>query len=70
MAEAIGWRGTAYSVAAFGFSLACLLFLTVKESVRVPAPISTTAAGSPEPEKTGQGTRDPEGDQTFTVKQW
>eukprot|EP00904_Undaria_pinnatifida_P006879 jgi/Undpi1/3320/HiC_scaffold_15.g06693.m1 len=69
MAEAIGWRGTAYSVAAFGFSLACLLFLTVKESVRVPAPISTTAAGSPEPEKTGQGTRDPEGDQTFTVKQ-
>ena len=66
MADDIGWRWTAYSLAAFGFLLALLLFFTVKEPVH--GSVATLSAIITE---SGHGTRDPdpEGHRTYTIKQ-
>lgn len=69
IAESIGWRGSAYAVAAGGFALAFLLRFTVKEPVRVPAAAPTATPEASGYDKVGQGARDPERDQNFTIKQ-
>ncbi|CAN0495478.1 unnamed protein product, partial [Scytosiphon promiscuus] len=70
IAESIGWRQTAYSVATSGFLLALLLCFTVKEPTRASVVTPTaTIADSSASQGTEQGARNPKGDNTFTVTQ-
>ena len=63
MAEEIGWRATAYSVATIGFVLALIVLFTVKESVRAPAATLTDTPGR------DRGEPDADGDRNLTVRQ-
>ena len=71
MAEAIGWRATCYSVAGCGFFLAFIWLFTVKEPARVilANTLTTPPVDSVETGQNGQGTRDPEEDRVYTLKQ-
>ena len=71
MAEAIGWRATCYYVAGSGFFLAFVWLFTVKEPARVALAntVTTPPVHSMETGQNGQGTRDPEEDRVYTMKQ-
>lgn len=59
MAQGIGWRASAYTVAAYGFVLAVLVRVTVKEPVRAPAAAPANDHADEESE----------GDKDYTVKE-
>lgn len=62
MAEGIGWRASAYTVAAYGLCLSLVVRFTVREPARI---VSDPAAG----DRSSQPIKDEEGDKDFTFMQ-